>query len=85
MQYDRHAPRIGPRWGTIKEAVGSRPTSRSKLYVLGGEHPDLFRKNGRSTIVDLWLLDDIIEALPRAQIRPSISTRIAERKSGRGG
>lgn len=62
--------RTGPRWGSIKTAVNEGPWSRSGLYVLAGTNRGLFRKNGRNTIVDLWLLDDLAADLPEARIRP---------------
>ena len=59
-----------PRWGKIPDAIRESGRSRSRLYVLAAEHPGLFRKDGRSVIVDLTLLDEINAALPPAEIKP---------------
>ena len=41
---------------------------RSKLYHLALKYPGLFRKNGKSTLVDLDVFDTILSALPAARL-----------------
>jgi hypothetical protein len=40
------------------------------LYIWASKYPALFRKSGRSTIVDFAVLDSILDTLPAAQIKP---------------
>jgi hypothetical protein len=58
-----------PRFGKIPEAKRRSGRSRSRLYELAAEYPGLFRKDGKSTVVDLGLLDSICEAFPTAEIK----------------
>ena len=58
-----------PRWGNIPKAVGRSGVSRASLYLWAQKHPGLFRKNGRSTLVDLEMLDELVAALPVAKLR----------------
>jgi hypothetical protein len=41
---------------------------RSTLYEAAAANPGLFRKNGTATIVDLALLDQLLDAMPVAEI-----------------
>jgi hypothetical protein len=62
---------IRPRWARIAGAVEYSGIGRSKLYEYASGHPGLFRKDGKSVIVDLDLLDRIIGGFKVAQIKPS--------------
>src|SRR5262249_29902852 len=44
--------------------------SRSSLYEKAAEHPGLFVKNGRSTLVNLDKYDEILDTRPAAVIKP---------------
>lgn len=59
------------RWGRVADAVREGPFKRSRLYKLAAQHPGLFRKDGKSTIVDLTLKDRIASELPAATIAGS--------------
>jgi hypothetical protein len=67
--YVAHKP-PRPRMGKIPDAVAYSGRSRSRLYELGAKYPGLFRKDGTSTLVDFEVLDEILEALPAAEIKP---------------
>ena len=56
------------RWGRIPTAIETRGVKRTKLYGLAARHRGLFRKDGSATIVDLQFLDEILEALPAAEL-----------------
>jgi hypothetical protein len=58
-----------PRFGTIPSAVDYSGRSRSRLYQLAAKHKGLFRKDGKSTIVDFAILDQILDGLPVAKIK----------------
>ena len=58
-----------PRFGTIPQAVDYSARSRSRLYQLAAKHEGLFRKDGKSTIVDFAILDRILDGLPVAKIK----------------
>jgi hypothetical protein len=67
-QPSRRSP-VSKRWATISEAVTYGARSRSRLYVLAAQHSGLFRKDGRRTLVDLLMLDEINEQLPAADLK----------------
>jgi hypothetical protein len=58
-----------PRFGTIPRAVDYSGRSRSRLYQLAAKHEGLFRKDGKSTLVDFAILDRILDGLPVARIK----------------
>jgi hypothetical protein len=58
-----------PRFGTIPRAVDYSGRSRSRLYQLAAKHAGLFRKDGKSTLVDFSVLDQILDKLPVAKIK----------------
>jgi len=58
----------GLRFGRIPVAVETRGLSRGVLYKLAAKHKGLFKKHGAITIVDLFMLDDIIAEFPPAEI-----------------
>jgi hypothetical protein len=62
-----------PRFGTIPHAVDYSGRSRSRLYQLAAKHEGLFRKDGKSTIVDFAVLDLILDGLPLAKIKAPMS------------
>jgi hypothetical protein len=69
-----HSParqRLRPRFGKIKDAVDYASVSRSKLYVFAQARPELFRKLGGGTIVDFDVLDEMLDALPIAELKGS--------------
>jgi hypothetical protein len=59
-----------PRAGRITDAVAHSGVSRARLYEWAARYPELFKKNGKSVIVDYDVLDRIIDALPQAAIKP---------------
>jgi hypothetical protein len=62
------------RFGTIPSAVDYSGRSRSRLYQLAARHEGLFRKDGKSTIVDFAILDQILDGLPVAKIKDAPAT-----------
>jgi hypothetical protein len=60
------APR--PRFCKIADAAKYSSRSRGRLYELAHEHPLLFRKDRKSTLVDMDVLDSILADLPAAKI-----------------
>jgi hypothetical protein len=65
------SPSTGKRWGRVNEAVALTGLSRSSLYKIAAKRKGLFRKYGRSTIVDLLMLDGILSDTPPAEITTS--------------
>jgi hypothetical protein len=59
---------LRPRLGRIPAAKAYSGLGRSSLYRLAGTTPGLFRKNGKSTLVDFDVLDRVLDALPAATI-----------------
>jgi hypothetical protein len=59
-----------PRFGRLPAAVAYSALSRARLYQLAPKHPGLFKKNGTSVIVDFSVLDQILDDLPVAKIKP---------------
>jgi hypothetical protein len=59
----------GPRFGTIPSAVDYSGRSRSRLYQLAAIHEGLFRKDGKSTLVDFAVLNRILDTLPVAKVK----------------
>lgn len=58
-----------PRFGRIiPHAVDRSGLKRGALYALAAKHKGLFKKAGAATIVDLDMLDDILAALPAADV-----------------
>jgi hypothetical protein len=57
-----------PRYGRIPAAEQRSGLKRGKLYQLAAVNPGLFRKAGAATIVDLLMLDDVLAALPPADL-----------------
>jgi hypothetical protein len=60
------------RFGKIPAAVSYSGISRPRLYQLAAAHPGLFRKNGKATLVDFDVLDQILDGLPVAKIKPVV-------------
>lgn len=63
-----------PRMGKIARAVAYSGRSKSRLYEWAGEYAGLFKKDGKSTLVDFDVLDRILDALPAAEIKPAKRT-----------
>jgi len=59
------------RFGRVAEAVAYAAVSRSRLYEWAKKNQKLFRKNGNFTIVDFEVLDQILDELPVADLKPS--------------
>jgi hypothetical protein len=70
MFKDETRPRTRPRFGKIPAAIAYCGVGRSKLYEVAAEHPGLFRKSGATTLVDFDFLDQILDCLPLAAIKP---------------
>ena len=62
-----------PRFGRIIGAIDRYGVRRSKLYGLAQKHRGLFLKDGTTTIVDFWKLDEILGNLPPAEFSKSNS------------
>jgi hypothetical protein len=58
--------RSRPRFGRIPEALRYGGISRSRLYEWARERPELLRKNGRASLVDYEVYDEILKAMPTA-------------------
>jgi hypothetical protein len=58
----------GPRFGRIRDAEQRSGLKRGALYEIAARNPGLFLKAGTATIVDLVKLDDVLAALPAAQL-----------------
>jgi hypothetical protein len=56
-----------PRFGKIPAAVSYSGISRTVLYELRDATPGLFRKNGKATLVDFDILDELLDRLPLAE------------------
>jgi hypothetical protein len=56
-------------FGTIEAARQRSGLSRSGLYKKAEEYRGLFRKNGRSVLVDFAVLDRILGELPVAKTK----------------
>jgi hypothetical protein len=65
-----HHPARQRRFGRIPRAVEYGGISRSGLYLLAVQHRDLFKKNGRTTLVDFDVLDRVLNSLPPANLKP---------------
>jgi hypothetical protein len=68
------APSAGPLFGRIPDAEFRSGIRRSKLYQWARENPGLFRKAGHAVIVDLRRLDEIMAALPPAELKKPTKT-----------
>jgi hypothetical protein len=64
------------RYGGIPAAVDYSGRSRSRLYQLAAKHKGLFKKDGKSTIVDFGILDQILDDLPVAKIKGATSKEV---------
>jgi transposase len=60
---------VRPRFAKIAQAVQYCGLSRSRLYELGGKHRGLIKKQGRTSLVDIRALDQILDALPPADLK----------------
>jgi hypothetical protein len=71
---NNYAARVArPRFGKIPAAMAYSGFGRTKLYEIAGDHPGLFRKSGASTLVDFDFLDQLLDGLPAAAIKPRSS------------
>jgi hypothetical protein len=60
---------VRPRFAKIAQAVQYCGLSRSRLYELGAQHRGLIRKQGRTSLVDISALDQILNELPNANLK----------------
>jgi hypothetical protein len=60
-----------PRFGRLMAATQYSGLSRATLYLKAPRYPGLFRKNGSATLVDFSVLDQILDDLPVAKIKPA--------------
>lgn len=67
-----------PRFGRIPDGRARSGLSRASLYKIAAKHKGLFKKLGAATIVDLDMLDDIMAALPAADVHEAAQTAAAE-------
>jgi hypothetical protein len=58
-----------PRFGPIPSALRYCGVSRSRLYQWARKNPQLIRKNGRASLVDLDILDRVLDELPLANLK----------------
>jgi hypothetical protein len=68
-----------PRFGKIRTAVNYSGLGRTKLYEVAADNPGLFRKSGATTLVDFEVLDEILDNLPVAIIKPGGREKFATR------
>jgi hypothetical protein len=68
---------LKPRFGKIPAAAAYSGLGRTRLYEIAAENPGLFRKSGKSTLVDFEYLDQVLNRLPAAAIKPRSSGRDA--------
>jgi hypothetical protein len=61
------------RFGRIPDALAYSGVGRTKLYEIAGSNPGLFKKSGASTLVDFDFLDQLLDGLPAAAIKPRSS------------
>ena len=61
--------KLRPRFARFPAAVAYGGVSRSRLYEWAQRRPDLIRKNGVASLVDLAVLDELLDALPPADLR----------------
>jgi hypothetical protein len=59
-----------PRFGKLPRAVDYSGISRSGLYKHAPHWRGLFVKDGKSTLVNFDRLDDLLDSLPKATIKP---------------
>jgi hypothetical protein len=50
--------------GKMPAAVAYSGRSKSRIYEWGQQFPELFRKDGASTLIDFNVLDRILDSLP---------------------
>ena len=55
---------VRPRMGKMPAAVAYSGRSKSRIYEWGQQFPELFRKDGASTLIDFNVLDRILDSLP---------------------
>jgi hypothetical protein len=59
-----------PRFGRIPAACEYTGIGRSKIYELAAMTPGLLKKLDGATLVDFDVLDQILDALPAAELQP---------------
>lgn len=68
---------LRPRFGRIPKAMAYSGRGRTRLYDWAQQYPGLFRKDGASTLVDFDILDQILDSLPIAEIKPTATETTA--------
>jgi hypothetical protein len=66
---EQNRQRSRPRFGRIPEALSYAGISRSRLYEWVRARPDLVRKNGRASLIDFDIFDQMLDALPTAELK----------------
>ena len=61
--------RSRPRMGRIPAALQYAQVSKSRFYEWARLRPELLRKNGRASLADFDVLDEILDALPIAALK----------------
>jgi len=64
IPFDRKAQRFA----CINDAARYAARSRGQIYIWATKHPGLLRKDGKTSLVDLARLDQILDGLPIAEI-----------------
>jgi hypothetical protein len=73
-----NVPGMRPRFGRIPTAVAYSGVGRSSLYEMASKVPGLFRKNGAAVLVDLDMLEQLVLAMPVAEINMPSAKATAE-------
>jgi hypothetical protein len=63
-----------PRFGKIAAATAYSGRSKSRIYEWAGQYVGLIVKDGASSLVDFDRLDEILNTLPPAKIKPRKTT-----------
>ena len=71
VEHNPTSQKLRPRFGSIPAALAYAGVSRSRLYEWGRLRPALLRKNGRASLVDFGVLDELLDALPLADLKTS--------------
>jgi len=64
VPFDRKAQRFA----CINDAARYAARSRGQIYIWATRYPGLLKKDGKTSLVDLARLDDILDSLPVAEI-----------------
>ena len=62
---------IRPRFGKLPAAIAYSGISRSRMYEHAAVYRGLIKKNGKASLVDFDVLDEVLDDLPVAKIKPA--------------